>query len=460
MLIDQFKYLLSKLRLHLQESMMPLHLRITFALILGACLGLSAFFLQDQFPMIQHIGPWVAAPIGSLFLRLLFMMVIPLVSTALISSTAAMAQKKNVRKVAYKAFALALFLAFCAAVLSLIMVNTIQPGVNMQPRTLTLIEQQTTGTPPVPSTESTLDTKPWTMKMIEVVPKNPFEAFAIAHDPAKGGSIVSVIIFSILIGLTLACCPQDKVRPLLDLVASILELSRCYLSKLMQLAPIAVTALVFQSTQQFGPHLFSLLFWYMVAVLAGLAIQVLVVYAVTLKILHGSSIFTFLSKSRLISLTAFSTSSSSATLPVAIDVAQKNFRLEKDLSSFILTLGASMNQNGSALYEGITILFLAQLYQVKLVFSQQVIVLAMTMLASLGTAGVPGGTLPLMMSLCTLLGICPDGVLLILGVERLLDMSRTVVNSLGDLVIAVSLNPKKAPDCVEEKGKLPLTTTS
>lgn len=430
-------------------STMPLHLRITLALFLGASLGLCAFFFQDSMPYVKHVGPWIAAPIGGLFLRLLFMMVIPLVSTALISSTAAMAQRKDGKKIATKALSLALVLAFCAAVLSLIMVNTIKPGVNMDSAITSLQIEPIQQVAPT----GELAQKPWTMRMIEVVPKNPFEAFATAHDPAKGGSIVSVILFSILIGLTLASCPQERVAPLLKGVEAILTLSRCYLSKLMQFAPIAVAALVFQSTQQFGPHLFSLLFWYMIAVLLGLLIQVLCVYGVTLKLLHGSSIFTFLSKSRLITLTAFSTSSSSATLPVSIEVAQKKFQLDKNLSSFVLTLGASMNQNGSALYEGITILFLAQLYQVKLLFSQQVIVLLMTMLASLGTAGVPGGTLPLMMSLCTLLGICPDGVILILGVERLLDMSRTVVNSLGDLVIAVTLSPKKEDQKKEDQKK-------
>ena len=231
---------------------MPLHFRITASLILGATLGLCAYFFKEHLPFLEYLGPWIAVPTGQLFLRLLFMMVIPLVSTALISSTAGMARSKNMKKIAVKALFLALSLAFCAAVISLFMVNTIKPGVNIE-----YIVQSSSSQSPIqelPQEETSIDSScstktviaptPWTQKIVEVIPKNPFEAFSVAHDPAKGGSILSVIIFSILIGLTLAHCPKETSKPFLDLVNSVLDLSRRYLAKLMQYAPIAVTALV------------------------------------------------------------------------------------------------------------------------------------------------------------------------------------------------------------------------
>ena len=428
---------------------MALHQRIFLALILGASAGLLFFVAAPLFPFLRLLGPYLAAPVGQAFLRLLFMMVLPLIATALISSTYSMARQKDALSVVGRATLLAVTLAFCAALLSVFLVNTLRPGEGLD---LKKIEQMPSTTPNATPSSTTspgailaCKGQDWVRGIVEVIPLNPFDAFANAHDPAKGGSILSIILFSILIGITLSHCSEERSRPLIDLVESILELSRTYISRLMEFAPFAVAALIFQNTLEFGPHLFSLLFWYMLCVLLGLLLQVLIVYGAALRLMTSFTLREFLSRSKLVIMTAFSTSSSNATLPTTIEVAQKNFYLPKPIASFVLTLGASANQNGSALYEGITVLFLAQLYQVELSALQQLLVLIMTLVASLGTAGVPGGTLPLMMSMCASLNIPSEGLLLILGVERLLDMSRTVVNILGDLVIAISLPKREEP---------------
>jgi DAACS family dicarboxylate/amino acid:cation (Na+ or H+) symporter len=208
----------------------------------------------------------------------------------------------------------------------------------------------------------------------------------------------------------------------------------------MALAPYAIGALTFSLCARFGWGLLISLSKYVGVVLLGLSIQQFVVYGIVLAVFARRSIWKFISDTKEVIVTAFSTASSNATLPVSIRVADQKLRLNKKVSSFVLTVGATANQNGTALFEGVTVLFLAQVFNVELTLVQQTTVMAMSVIAGIGTAGVPGGSLPLIVIVLQSVGIPAEGIGLVLGVDRFLDMCRTVLNVMGDLVAATVID--------------------
>jgi len=203
------------------------------------------------------------------------------------------------------------------------------------------------------------------------------------------------------------------------------------------LAPIGVAALLFAMTARLGLDIVRQLAAYVVTVLLALSIHFFVVYSASVKFLGGMSPVFFFRESRVAIATAFSTASSNATLPTALKVAEENLKLPRQISRFVLTAGATMNQNGTALFEGVTVLFLAQLFGVDLSVTQQLGVMFICILAGIGTAGVPAGSIPVIAMILGMYGIPAEGLGLILGVDRFLDMCRTTLNVTGDLAAAV-----------------------
>jgi DAACS family dicarboxylate/amino acid:cation (Na+ or H+) symporter len=208
----------------------------------------------------------------------------------------------------------------------------------------------------------------------------------------------------------------------------------------MTLAPVCVACLSFALTATTGLELLSALAAYLGVVLGGMALHQFGVYSAVLALLGRKSPRIFFREAKEAIVTAFSTSSSNATLPVAIRVAEESLRLPPKISRFVLTVGASANQNGTALYEGVTVLFLAQVFGVELSLGQQFVVALMCILAGVGTAGVPGGSLPLVVGVLMTIGVPAQAIAIILGIDRFLDMCRTALNVTGDLVIATVLS--------------------
>jgi DAACS family dicarboxylate/amino acid:cation (Na+ or H+) symporter len=204
----------------------------------------------------------------------------------------------------------------------------------------------------------------------------------------------------------------------------------------MRFAPVAVFAIIFGTAFTFGTSLFATLFLYVLTVVAGLALHQFGVYPAVLRLVARRSPIAFFRGCRDVLLYSFSTASSNATLPLSLEVAESRLRIPPDVSRFVLTVGATANQNGTALFEGVTVLFLAQVYGLDLTPGQQVRVMLMSILAGIGTAGVPGGSLPMVLIVAQSVGVPAEGMGLILGVDRFLDMCRTMVNVSGDLVIA------------------------
>jgi DAACS family dicarboxylate/amino acid:cation (Na+ or H+) symporter len=235
----------------------------------------------------------------------------------------------------------------------------------------------------------------------------------------------------------MALAPPEKVAPLTGVLHGIFEVSMRIIGFAMLLAPIGVACLGFSLTATLGIDILRSLGFYAGVVVLGLAFHQFVSYSLFLKFIGGKSPALFFRQVQEAMLTAFSTSSSNATLPVSMRVAEEKLKLPPQISRFVLTVGASANQNGTALYEGVTVLFLAQVFGVDLSLSQQVVVALMCIVAGLGTAGVPGGSLPLVVGVLVTIGVPGESIAIILGIDRLLDMCRTTLNVTGDLVCAV-----------------------
>jgi len=204
----------------------------------------------------------------------------------------------------------------------------------------------------------------------------------------------------------------------------------------MRLAPYAVACLLFNNIAQFGPELLKALSWFIATVLIGLTIHMFGVYSVSVAILSRISPIAFFSRIKTVMLTAFSTSSSNATLPTTLAVSEKNLNVPRNINNFVLTVGATANQNGTALYEGVTILFLAQLAGAHLTLGQQIMVAYMAILGGIGTAGVPSGSIPFIIIVLAGINVNPSLITIILGVDRILDMCRTTLNVTGDITAA------------------------
>jgi dicarboxylate/amino acid:cation (Na+ or H+) symporter, DAACS family len=264
------------------------------------------------------------------------------------------------------------------------------------------------------------------------VPDNPVKA-------AASGDMIGVIVFALIFGVAIAVTRTPGAARLSEVMQGLYDVMMTCIEGVLKVAPIGVGALLFVLGVRLGGGFLRPLAAYVAVVLCGLAIHMVVVYSLLVKVVGKTSPLVFFRGVRVAMLTAFSTASSSATLPTALRVAEHDLRLPPAISRFVLTVGSTMNQNGTALYEGITVLFLAQLGGVELPLAKQAVVMLICVLAGVGTAGVPGGSLPVIAMILGMLGVPPEGLGLILGVDRLLDMCRTTLNVTGDLAVAVAI---------------------
>ncbi len=258
--------------------------------------------------------------------------------------------------------------------------------------------------------------------------------------------MLSLMFFALFFGIALALTKKGESSSIFTLFEQVYAACMYIVDQAMKLAPLAVFCLVFNTSFKFGHSILISLFYYVLVVVGALLIQQFVVYSALLKFIAKINPFKFYKDCSDVYLYAFATASSNATLPRSLETAEQKLKLPPEISRFVLTVGSTANQNGTALFEGITVLFLAQVYGVDLTIGNQITVVLMSILAGVGTAGVPGGSLPLIMILLKQMGIPAEGMGIILGVDRFLDMCRTTINVSGDLVIAalVSKDAKSA----------------
>ncbi|MGV3525562.1 MAG: dicarboxylate/amino acid:cation symporter [Candidatus Sericytochromatia bacterium] len=420
---------------------LPLHTQILCGMLLGIVAGLGVRLLNLSPENLETLVSWVK-PIGDLFLRLLFMMVLPLILSALILGVAELGDVQRIGRIGVKTLLYTLFASGISVLVGIGVFNLFQPGRDVRPADREfLLERFADQSAKAQANLSSSSERSLGEMLINLVPKNPVEDMARAFDSSyTGGGLLAVMVFALIMGLALAVADQDKVKPVKDFLEGLYEMVMHGIGFGMRLAPIGVAALLFVLVVTLGFGILGLLLKYVLVVLLALAIQQFIVYALILKVLGKMSPRLFYRRMAEVMITAFSTSSSNATLPTAIRVSTEKLGLPKQISHFVLTLGSTANQNGTALFEGITVLFLAQCFGVQLSLGQQVIVIFLSILAGVGTAGVPGGSLPLIMGVLVSLGVPGESIALIYGVDRILDMSRTVLNVTGDMVAAVVIS--------------------
>ena len=250
--------------------------------------------------------------------------------------------------------------------------------------------------------------------------------------------MLAVMVFALFLGVGLALTRTDAARAFETALQGLYDVVMHLLALVIRIAPVGVACLLFSLTARLGYDVLRQLGWYVAVVVIALALQQFVVYSISVRWLGGMQSVALLPRDLAgRCVTAFSTASSNATLPTALQVAEEELRLPPQVSRFVLSIGSTANQNGTALFEGVTVLFLAQFYGVDLTLGQQILVVFICILGGIGTAGVPAGSIPVVAMILGMVGVPPDGIGIILGVDRVLDMCRTTVNVTGDLAAAV-----------------------
>lgn len=400
------------------------HRAMLVGLAAGAGLGLSANAFAHDARWVRIFTEYAAVPVGQIFLRLLFMLVIPLLFSALVLGVCEL-DLSHLGRLGGRMLGYTVVVSGIAVTIGITLVNVIGPGRGVSTAGLALGAQAASLT----AAAAPASTSPVAL-IVGLFPDNAIKA-------AASGDMLAVIAFSLIFGTGLALTKTEGAARLKEAITGLYDVSMRIIHGVLRLAPLGVFALMFTAGSRLGLDLLRVIGMYVAVVLLGLSLHMFVVYSLSVKLFGGRDPREFFRSVRLAMVTAFSTASSNASLPAALEVAEHNLKLPRHVSRFVLTAGSSMNQNGTALFEGVTVLFLAQVYAVPLSFGQQVLVVVICILAGIGTAGVPAGSLPVIAMILGMLKIPVEGLGLILGVDRFLDMCRTTLNVTGDLAAAV-----------------------
>jgi DAACS family dicarboxylate/amino acid:cation (Na+ or H+) symporter len=414
----------------------PLHTRILIGLAVGVIAGVTVNYKWGgDHPRVVWVVDNITQPVGQLFLRMLLMIVVPLVFSSLVVGVAGIGDIRKLGRVGLKSFGYCLVLSAISVVIGLTLTNTIKPGKRIDPVTAAALQQRyaTDATRNVDEAKkaSAATPKPLMAVVETIVPKNPIAAVA-----GENPNMLQLMFFALVLGIAITLVPVRVTAPLLRGLEALYEITAKIIEIIMKFAPYAVACLLFNNTARFGLDLLQALAWFVLTVLLGLALHMFGVYSLSIYFLSRLSPFEFFRRIKTVILTAFSTSSSNATLPTALRVSQENLGVPQEINSFVLTVGATANQNGTALYEGVTVLFLAQLAGVDLSLGQQLMVVYLAILGGIGTAGVPSGSIPFIIGVLVTIGVNPALIAIILGVDRILDMCRTTLNVTGDITAA------------------------
>ncbi|MBS1715208.1 MAG: dicarboxylate/amino acid:cation symporter [Armatimonadetes bacterium] len=430
----------------------PLHTKVAVGLTAGAVTGLAAQALLPggaKNDGLVWVNDNVMTHIGSAFLAMIFMIVVPLLLSALVLGVAEIGEVAKVGRIGLQALALTVLLSSVAVGIGLAGVNLVRPG-DVIPREKREelwagVNKEEAGKKGAAEKAAEVDPP-----VFGIVPKNPL----LEATRALSGGLIPFMFFALVFGLALAGVPEEKAMPVRSFFEGLFAVCQRIVEMAMSLAPFGVFALVFKTASVLGLHALAAVGVYAAVVLGCLALHMFGTYPVVLRFVARRDPLEFFRQTKSVMLTAFATSSSNATLPEALRVAEEEVGLPRDVSSFVLTVGATANQNGTALFEGVTILFLAQFYGISLDFGQQLTVMGLSIVAGIGTAGVPGGSWPMITGVIRRFAIPAESIGIVLGVDRILDMSRTTLNVIGDMTIATCVSswqkrPVAIPESVE-----------
>ncbi|MFC0205690.1 dicarboxylate/amino acid:cation symporter [Novosphingobium soli] len=412
------------------------HKRLQWRILLGFVLGLAAGLLTYTFARdaswLSPLITYVTMPVGQIFLRLLFMLVLPLLFSALVIGIAEMGEIRALRKVGLATLIYTLIVSGIAVAISLAVVNTLRPGDGVErqaARELLARGADSAGSILQTSTKSPSGVD----AVLNLVPSNVVTAMS-------NNDILAVMFFALFFGIGLLLVNTPRTQTLKGAIEGVFEVAMKLIGLVIQLAPFAIFCFMFNLSAQFGWDLLGKLAAFVGVVLLALGLQMFGVYPALLAFVARKSPLAFFRQTREVSVLAFSTASSNATLPTSLRVADEELALPNRIARFVLTIGATANQNGTAMFEGVTVIFLAQFFGVELDLGQQLYVMVICILAGIGTAGVPAGSLPVVALILGSVGVPPEGIGLIIGVDRFLDMCRTTLNVIGDLVCATVIS--------------------
>ena len=416
---------------------LELHWKIIIGLVLGLFYGI---FAASQ-GLGDFTSAWIA-PFGKIFLNLLKLIAVPLVLSSLITGVASLSDTKKLSRIGGKTITIYIATTAVAVTIGLVSVNILQPG-DTVPEDMKLKLQETYEVAASGRLEAANDAKnrSFLQPIVDMVPDNVFSS------ASNNSNMLQVVFVAIIVGIALIQIPKNKGKPVLDFFEGINELVIKLVDNIMLFAPIGVFALIADTITSVAGNnlnniieLLSALGYYMLAVIIGLILQMLITYTTVLKIFSKMDLKTFYKGIAPAQLLAFSTSSSGATLPVTMERCEDELEVSEEVSAFVLPLGATINMDGTALYQAVAAVFIAQTLGMDLTLGAQLTIVFTAVLASIGTAAVPGAGIIMLIIILEAVGVPSAGIALILGVDRILDMMRTVTNVTGDASVAVAVH--------------------
>lgn len=412
--------------------------RILLGLLIGAVAGAATLMIGAFAPGVldaaRQFTKFVLDPLGQIFLRMLFFVVIPLVFTSLASGVAQLERMGQLGPLAGRTFTLFFMNMAVAVGLGLLVMNVVGPGERLAPEARASLMEEYGGAAAQHVERGTTSPTITPMTLVEMfMPRNLFGAF-IGNSRETLGDVLPLILFAILVGaaaIRLSGERREKLRSGLglvnDLMTGIVHLA-------LSIAPFAVPALIYSVIIKIGWDIVMALGLFVVSCVVVMLLHLFGTMSIWVRLLARRGLKEFWTQMRPVLVTAFSTSSSAATLPTALTVAREQLKVSPPVAGFVLPLGTTMNMAGTALYEGCVVLFIAQVFGVDLSLAQQLTLLLLAVLSAVAVAAIPGGSLPLIAGLLASFGIPPEGIGIILGVDRILDMTRTMVNVGADVV--------------------------
>ena len=415
-------------------------LELHWKIIIGLVLGLIFGVLAAANGWGGFTTNWIA-PFGIIFINLLKLIAVPLVLSSLITGVASLSDLKKLSRIGGKTITIYIVTTAISVTIGLVSVNLLKPG-DTVPEDMKVKLQETyksAASGKLEAADQIKERRPL-QPIVDMVPSNFFSS------ASNNRNMLQVVFVAIIIGIALIQIPKNKARPVLDFMEGINDLVIKLVDNIMLMAPIGVFALIADTiTSVAGDNLnnvlelLSALGFYMLAVIIGLFIQMVFTYTAVLKIFSNMSLKKFYQGIAPAQLLAFSTSSSGATLPVTMERCEDELGVSEEVSSFVLPLGATINMDGTALYQAVAAVFIAQTLGMDLTLGAQLTIVLTAVLASIGTAAVPGAGIIMLIIILEAIGVPSAGIALILGVDRILDMMRTVTNVTGDASVAVAV---------------------
>ena len=412
---------------------LALHWKIIIGMILGVTFGLLAITIGwDQFT-----DDWIK-PFGTVFINLLKLIAVPLVFASLIKGVASLSDISKLSRIGSKTIALYLVSTIIAVTTGLLIVNTVQPGKYFsEQKRIEFKEKYASKTEAKMAAAANVKEQGPLQFMVDIVPQN------IINASTSNKNMLQVIFFAILFGIAMIMLPVEKTVYVKGFFEGVNDIILQIVDLIMLAAPYGVFALLASLMVDFSDgdvhnviELFSALGLYSLVVIVGLLMMIFIVYPILLRVFTNVKYVDFFKGIMPAQMLAFSTSSSAATLPVTMERCEDHIGVSKEISSFVLPLGATINMDGTSLYQAVAAVFIAQAFGVDLDLSQQLTIVLTATLASIGAAAVPGAGLVMLVIVLGAVGMDPEGVALIFAVDRILDMLRTVVNVTGDATVA------------------------